>query len=272
MVKAKTFGILQGEYNMKKALFVNLSAVLTTTLGLTTTWAQEQSEEPAIYPVETYTCNYNKGQGPADLEKVIAGWNVYMDEQGADNYFALTLTPHYFGGETFDMGWLAAAPTGEELGAGADSWITSGAKQAAAFAKVLSCDSHSNYATMQIKESLSQSSPANIVLTFANCSAASDKTMEDVFAAMDAWTEYSIENGYRNGAWVMFPAYGVDDVDFDFKLVNGYDNHTDMGRDYDQYANGGGYQKHAELLGDVLSCDITRVYDGVIRRRIATTE
>ncbi|MDH3304918.1 MAG: hypothetical protein OEM50_02405 [Gammaproteobacteria bacterium] len=257
---------------MKNALIMNVFVVLTITLGSAATWAQEESEGPVVYPVETYTCKYNKGQGPAELDKVIAGWNVYMDEQGAGNYFAMTLTPHYYGGETFDVGWLGAAPTGEELGAGADSWITNGAKQAAAFSKVLSCDSHSNYATMQIKESPSGVSPDNIVLTFANCSAVSGKTMEDVFAAIDAWTEYTIENGYRNGTWVMFPAYGVDDVDFDFKLVNGYDSHTDMGKDYDQYANDGGYQKHAELLGDVLSCDVTRVYDGEIRRRIATAE
>lgn len=257
---------------MKNALIINVFVVLTTALGFAATWAQEESEGPVVYPVETYTCNFNKGQGPAELDKVIAGWNVYMDEQGAGNYFAMTLSPHYYGGETFDVGWLGAAPTGEDLGAGADSWIANGAKQAAAFSKVLTCDSHSNYATMQIKESPSGVSPDNIVLTFANCSAVSGKTMEDVFAAMDAWTEYTIENGYRNGTWVMFPAYGVDDVDFDFKLVNGYDSHTDMGKDYDQYANGGGYQKHAELLGDVLFCDVTRVYDGVIRRRIATAE
>jgi hypothetical protein len=257
---------------MKNALIMNVFVVLTITMGSAATWAQEESEGPVVYPVETYTCKYNKGQGPAELDKVVAGWNVYMDEQGAGNYFAMTLTPHYYGGETFDVGWLGAAPTGEELGAGADSWITNGAKQAAAFSKVLSCDSHSNYATMQIKESPSGVSPDNIVLTFANCSAVSGKTMEEVFAALDAWTEYTIENGYRNGTWVMFPAYGVDDVDFDFKLVNGYDSHTDMGKDYDQYANGGGYQKHAELLGDVLSCDVTRVYDGDIQRRIATAE
>jgi hypothetical protein len=123
---------------------------------------------------------------------------------------------------------------------------------------------------MQIKEPPESTPQDNIVLTFANCSAVDGKTMDDVFAAMDVWTAYTIENGYRNGAWVMFPAYGVDDVDFDFKLVNGYKDHKEMGKDYDQYANDGGYQKHAELLGGVMRCDVTRVYDGVVRRRIAS--
>ena len=258
---------------MKKALSVKVSTVVTLTLGFTTTWGQEESQEPNIFPVETYTCTYNDGQSPADLDKVIEDWNDYMDGQGVDNYFAMTVTPQYFGGETFDVGWLASSPTAEELGAGTDSWMTDGREHAAAFATVLTCDSHSNFATMSVKEPPEKPTPDDDpVLSFANCSAVDGKSMDDVFTAMDAWTEYTTANGYRNGEWVMFPAYGVDDVDFDFKLVNGYDNHTDMGKDYDLYANGGGYQKHAELLGGVMRCDVSRVYDGVVRRRITEEE
>lgn len=256
---------------MKKTLIAKISAVMIMVSGCVTAWAQEEPVEREIFPVETWTCKYNEGQGPADLEKVIEGWNSYMDEQGADNYFAMTLTPNYFGGETFHVGWLGFALTAEELGAGADQWAANGGKHAAAFSRVLACDSHSNFATMQVKQPPENETPEDTpVLTFANCSAADGKTMDDVFTAMDSWTAYTIENGYRNGQWVMFPAYGVDDVDFDFKLVNGYDNHEDMGKDYDHYANGGGYQKHAELLGGVMHCDVSRVYDGVVRRRIAT--
>ena len=256
---------------MKNKRIGYIISVLVIGSGYATTWAQEEPEEPAIYPVETWTCKYNEGQGPADLEKVIEGWNRYMDEQGADNYFAMTVTPNYFGGETFHVGWLGSALTAEELGAGADQWAAKGGEHAAAFSRVLTCDSHSNFATMQVKAPPENETPEDTpVLTFANCSAADGKTMDDVFTAMDAWTAYTIENGYRNGQWVMFPAYGVDDVDFDFKLVNAYDSHKDMGKDYDLYANGGGYQKHAELMGSVMRCDVSRVYDGVVRRRIAT--
>lgn len=255
---------------MSKILVARFLAAALLTSVPVTTWAQDNGDPPVITPVETYTCNYNSGQGPADLEKVINGWNAFMDEQGVDNYYAMTLTPHYFGGETFQVGWLAATPSGEDMGVGTDFWLTAGSKHAAAFAKVLSCDSHSNYATMQIKAPPNRTPPDNIVLTFANCSAVDGTTMDEVFTAMEAWTRYSIENDYRNGAWVMWPAYGVDDVDYDFKLVNGYDSHADLGKDYDHYANGGGYQKHAELLGDLLHCDVARLYNGVVRRRIAT--
>lgn len=257
---------------MKHVLIAKISAVVAITLVFATTWAQEEDKGPAISPVETYTCNYNDGKGPDDLEKVIADWGDYMDEQGVDNYFAMTLTPNYFGGETFQVGWLGSAPTGEALGAGADNWLANGGKHAAAFARVLACDSHSNFATMQIKEPPQRTTPEKVVLTFTDCSAKEGKSMDDVFAAMDQWVAYKVENGYQNGAWVMFPAYGVDDADYDFKLVNGYDSHTDMGKDYDRYTNGGGYMKHTELLGDLLSCNVSRVYDGVVRRRMATEE
>ena len=111
------------------------------TLWLTHSWADEHEQEgPGIYPVEAYTCKYNEGKGPADLDKVVADWNQWMDEQDANNYFAMTMTPNYFGGETFDVGWLGSAPTAAELGAGADNWRANGGKLAAAFASVLSCD------------------------------------------------------------------------------------------------------------------------------------
>ncbi len=254
---------------MKKTLLAAFAMPLTT-MCLTAAWADgHESEEPNIYPVEAYTCKYNDGKGPADLDKVIAAWNEWMDEEDADNYFAMTLTPHYFGGETFDVGWLGSARTATELGVGADNWRANGGEHAAAFASVLTCDSHSNFATMQVKQPPERTSPDSLVISFADCSAAEGKTMDDVFTAMDAWTAYTTEQGYTNGAWVMFPAFGVNDADFDFKLVNAYDNHADMGKGYDMYANGGGYQKHVELMDGVMVCDVARVYDGTVRRRIA---
>lgn len=258
---------------MNKTPIPGMLAALAVTFLIAPAHAQEdEGEGPRIRPVETYTCKYNDDQGPAELEAVIADWNAWMDDQGSDNYFAMTLTPNYFGGETFQIGWLGSAPTAAELGAGADNWRINGGKHAAAFAKVLTCDSHSNFATMEIKAPPQRTSPDNLVLSFADCSAAEGKSMDDVFTAMDAWTAYTIEQGYKNGAWAMFPAYGVNDVDFDFKLVNGYDSHADMGFDYDLYANGGGYQKHGEIMGAVMICDVSRVYDGVVRRRIAEDE
>ena len=98
---------------MKKTLVVQFAAILL--LACSGSWAQEESAAPVVYPVETYTCKYNDGQGPADLDKAIAGWNEYMDEQDDHTYFAMTITPNYFGGETFQVGWLGATATAETV-------------------------------------------------------------------------------------------------------------------------------------------------------------
>ncbi len=255
---------------MKNAPAIPLA--VTVLLGMTSAWAQEESAAPVVYPVETYTCKYNDGQGPADLDKAIASWNEYMDEQDDHTYFAMTITPNYFGGETFQVGWLGSTATAEAMGAGHDNWRIDGGENAAAFARVLTCDSHSNFATMQVKAPAENEATDNLVLTFTDCKVREGKGMDEVFTAIDAWTAYTVEQGYHNSAWVMFPAYGVDDADYNFKMVNAYNSHTDMGKDYDLYANGGGYQKHGELLSELLSCDVSRVYDGVVHRRPASEE
>lgn len=231
--------------------------------------AQEEDKAPTIFPVDTYTCNYNDGKGPEDLNAAIDGWNAWMDEQGADNYFAMTMTPNYHGPDTFQVGWLGFAPTAEELGAGADNMAANGQAQGAAFADAVTCDTHSNFASMMVKEPPERQTPDSIVLAFSDCSVADGNSMSDVFDALDLWTAYQVENGYQSGSWVFFPAYGGGDVEFDFKMVSSWDNNAERGRDYDLYANGGGYQKRGEIMGDMLSCNVSRVYDGTVHRRIA---
>ncbi len=252
---------------MKRSLIFATTTALVFGLGV----ASAQEEEAAastITPVDTYTCSYNEGKGPADLDAVIDGWNAWMDEQGMDNYYAMTMTPHYYGPETFDVGWLGFAPTAEELGAGADNYAVNGQAQAAAFGSAITCDTHSNFASMTVKEPPERASPDSLVLAFSDCSVADGVSMSDVFAGLDQWSAYQIEQSYQNGSWVFFPAYGGGGEEFDLKMVSAWDSHADRGKDYDLYANGGGYQKRGEIMGDMLSCDSSRIYDGAVRRRI----
>ena len=74
--------------------------------------------------MEAFTRNYRAGKGLADLDKVMENWNEWMDDNGAGNYFAMTLTPHYYGENTFDIGWLASWPSGEAMGRGTDLWMS----------------------------------------------------------------------------------------------------------------------------------------------------
>jgi hypothetical protein len=263
---------------MKKntGLLYFLYGLLAVSFSNSTALAQDEQESAPLSfsPVETYTCNYNEGKGAADLASAVAFWNDTMDGVDVTDYFALTITPHFFGSEngTFDVGWMGVWPTGEAMGSGFDIWFSEGGEAAARIFEVLTCDSHSNYASMNIKPPPAGGPPQNPVVTFSDCEIDDDTTFEQVIAGLKSWTEYQTEQGFENGSWMFFPVYGGGGDSPDFKLVQSYANHTALGKAYDLYGNGGGYLKYGELLGDLLDCDTSRVYNGNVVRRNTTEE
>jgi hypothetical protein len=260
------------ENNMNKTLSLALATACFAVVASPAVLAQDEDKGPSFPPLETFTCNYNDGKGPADLEAAVDQWTAYMDESGGDQYFAMTMTPQMHGADTFDVAWLGAAPTAELMGAGRDSYRADGGETAAGFASVLTCDTHSQFATMVVKEPPERETPNSLVLSFSDCDVEEGREWDEVFAGMEAWATHQAEKGYGNGTWVLFPAYGGADQDFDFKMLNAYDNHAGMGRDFDLYTTGGGYMKRGEIMGDMIDCDVARVYDGTVRRQIREEE
>ena len=61
----------------------------------------------------------------------------------------------------------------------------------------------------------------------------------------------------------------IEVAEFDFKLVEGYDNYTQLGQDYQRFIERADWEKQGELLGGLMDCDDARVYDGRVRRRPA---
>ena len=257
---------------MNKTLLLALASTSFVIVDSPLAFAQEEDKAQEFPPLEAFTCNYNDGKGPADLDAAVDQWTAYMDESSADQYFAITVTPQMHGPDAFDVGWLGVAPTGELMGQGRDAFRANGGESSAAFADAITCDSHSQFATMQVKEPPTRETPDSIVLSFSDCEVEDGREWDEVFAALDAWAAYQTENGYSSGTWVLFPAYGSGDEEFDFKIVNSYDNHAGMGRDFDLYGTGGGYMKRGEIMGDMLDCDVSRVYDGTVRRNIKEEE
>lgn len=227
---------------------------------------QHESDSPGIVPVELYVCNYNEGQGPGDLDRVVARWNSWMDENEAAPYSAWTLTPFYFSEEQeFDFIWLGVAPDGETLGKGQDLWLGKGQPIQADFDKVAPCGAHLNFASMNLKQSPEPDNSPNGVLTFSDCTIAEGKSFDDAIPALQQWAAYRGEHGSQAGMWLLFPAFGGGDADFDFKFVTGHANYASLGVDYDQYGRDG-YRKAGELFGGVLDCDDARVYNAEERR------
>ena len=189
-----------------------------------------------------------------------------MDDQGNGTYGALTLTPWYHGAETFDVGWLGYWNNGASMGAGTDKYLAEGGELAAGFAAAVTCDTHSNFASMMIKSPGDGEPPPGLVVYFSDCKMADGAEWGAVREGLGAWADYMTEQAYNNGMWILFPAFGDGDADFDFKSVTTYENHAAAGAAYDKYGNGGGWQKRSELHGDLLSCDVSRVYNGKFQR------
>jgi len=230
-------------------------------------FAQDEQELPEFAPVETFTCNYKEGMDSGDVDAAVDAWNEWMDKDGGNTYWAATVTPFYYGSETFDIGWIGAWTDGASMGSGTDKWLSEGGEYAAKFAAALDCESHSGFASSKIKESPDEDEVDSFVLTFTDCNIAESDEEIDLFGAFKAWSAYATERGYKNSAWVLFPAYGGGDAEFDFKIVNAYDNHAEVGHDWDLYA-AGDYRKHTELTAAAYECDEARMYNATIRRRI----
>jgi hypothetical protein len=254
---------------MKKILTASAASALV--LGMAPALADNHEQEARRYvPVETYTCNYRAGKGPTDLDQVIDNWNEWMDANGGTDYFAMTLAPHYYGENTFDVGWLGSWPSGEAMGRGTDTWMAKGSEIGMQFYEVIDCDSHTNFATTELKSPGEGPAPDTLVLAFSDCTGPEDSSKwPELMAGLDAWTGHQIETGYNEGSWMMFPAYGGGDFDFDFKLVSAWDNHTANGQDYQRYIDQQDWEKQGELIGDLMDCDVSRLYDAKVRRRPA---
>ena len=256
---------------MKKKISMLTAACLLAVAGPLVAQDEEQ-DSMDIYPVETWTCNYNEGKGPADLDAAAANWNKWMDAEGVETYGALTVTPWYFGAETFDVGWIGWWPDGATMGAGTDMYLSEGGDAAAGFSAAVTCDSHANFATTMIKSPGDGPAPDSVVLYFSDCNIRDGAEWNAVLGGLRAWGDYMTEQEYGNGVWIMFPAFGSGDMKFDFKSVTSYANHAAAGTAYDKYANGGGWQKRMELLGDKLDCDVSRVYNATFRRNMPEGE
>jgi hypothetical protein len=246
-----------------------LAACMTFVLmGTGTAMAQDEGEGSTIFPVEIYICNFNEGKGPDDLNQWADKWNSWIDSTGStpEPYSAWTLTPFYFGeDQDFDFIWLGTSPNATALGRAYDNYLTESGSLPAEFNNVATCGAHSNFATIPIKEPADNDDSSPFVLSFSNCNMSEGKTFDDVFPAMQAWSEYRSGHGSGSGMWMLIPAYGGGGADFDFKFVVSHRNHEALGADYDQYAQGG-YAKAGELFNGLMDCDESRVYNAVTKR------
>lgn len=214
---------------------------------------------PTIAPVEVYACTFKDRKDADDLARVVDRWNEWADGKNVTSYAAYLMTPFYRSSEIgFDVAWLGGSPTGAAMASLQGQWITEGQDVQAEFNKVISCPEHSNFATITIA---AEGQYAGGPVFFSDCKLKEGHTNPEGVAALSAWSAYLAEQGVEESSWALFPAFGVaSKINYDFKWVTGYASFDAMGAAYDQYTMGGGYQKSAETLEQVLDCDSPRVY------------
>jgi hypothetical protein len=250
---------------MKKLLISSFITGLVLLAGSSVALAQDDGMR--VIPVELFTCTYNDGKGSGDLDKVIDKWNAWADKQGLDDYAAWTLTPYYFGpDQEFDMIWLGAGKDGVALGKAQDAYNAENAGLHGAFNEVLSCNAHSNFASLNFKAAPKSATPGDSVLTFSDCSYKKGATFSALSAAMGEWSQHLGDTGSETAIFHWYPAYGGGGEEYSFKWLEAHKNLTALGADYDSYGNGGGFVTNGRLFNHLIDCDSTRAYLAKNRR------
>lgn len=258
---------------MKRLTIMIATALLAAGLAATPAIADNHGSMTAE-PVELFACNFAEGKSAKDLDKVVANFNKWADSSGMNEYTAWTLVPYYATPEQdFDVLWLGHAPSAASLGKRQDQWLATGGKVQAEFDSVIPCDAHVNFASLMFKAPPQRDNPPdNVVISFSDCNMADGMNFsDDIAPALEEWATYRGEHGSTGGMWVMFPAYGGGDEDFDFKWLTGHRTLEEQGKDWDQYAEAG-WAKAAELFGGKLECDSSRVYLATNRRRAESND
>jgi hypothetical protein len=227
--------------------------------------AQDQ-EAPNLTAIEMFTCNYNKGKGSKDLDRVIDKWNAWADKENFIPYNAWTLTPMFGSADySFDVGWLGAWKDGAGMGKGLQQWKNEGGAMQAEFDKVLTCDAHFSYTSANFKPQQGDW-PAKGLTVFTDCTVAEGKALEDSIAAHGKWAKHLTDSGSKAGMWAFYPMFGGGDENYDYKIVMAHPDYVSLGNDHNNYTNGEGWKVGREMSQGVVSCNTPRVYDSVLRR------
>ena len=232
-----------------------------TSLLWTASAVAQDPPAPAFSAIDIYACNYNEGKNRADLDKVTAKWNKWMDKQGGVAYSAWVMTPVLNSADyPLDFVWLGVWANGNDMGKGMQSWLEDGAAMAAEFDGVMTCPEHGNSASINIRPPAGQWPGKSGVVVFTDCAVAEGKTVSDAMAANREWAKHLDSTGSKAGMWVFFQAAGTTDTEHDYKMVSSYPDFEAYGADWESYTNGQGWAKARKIYGGVADCGSQRVY------------
>ena len=227
----------------------------------------QEPPPPSFVAIDAYQCNFNDGKNRADLDKVVAKWNKWMDDSKGTPYTAWVMTPVLSSTNMpLDVVWLGAWQNGNDMGKGMQQWAGNNTGLAADFDSVITCGEHSNAASVNIRPPAKDWPGTSGIAVFSNCTVAEGKTVQEAMAAHRQWAAYLDSVGSKAGMWAFFPGAGNNNPGWDYKIVSSYPDFVAYGADWEAYTNGQGWAKGQQIAGGIVSCDSPRVYQSTTVR------
>ncbi len=244
-----------------------LHTVVMGLLAVAMAWGQGvQAQDAKAVPLELFACTYQDGMGMKDLDKVNARFNKWSDKQNK-GYSAWTITPQFRSSEEpFDVGWIGVWPDGASMGGGMQAYRDSAGEIAMAYDAVIDCGGFHALFSSQVVNAPTGKPNKTPLVQFASCTIAEGKTSDDVYKAHKSFSDYLVENDSQSGSWILWPALGAGDIEFDYYAVSAYASYAQLGRVFETYANNGGWQRAMKTFDGVVDCDEPRLYDGKLVR------
>ncbi len=242
-------------------MYKQWKVVVATMVGMPMLWsmsAQAQEEGANVVPVELFACTYREGKGWDDLSKInerFAKWSKKHD----DGYSAWTISPNFRANDgEFDIGWIGSWDKGgAAMGKGLDRWMKDNDGLAGAYNEVIDC-SHSLVSSAPLNAA--DGPPDNGVVMFSSCTLEEGRNARESYAAHKAFSDAMREMGGKGQSWLMYPALGFGEMDFDYYHVTTFKSYEELGEGWNLYTNGKGYEKWGQMLDGLASCDSPRAY------------
>ncbi len=241
---------------MKKITLAAIAAACTFLMGVNATFAQDGP--PQFRPVEMWVCNFNDGKDQDDMDDV---YEDFVEASGDTAYAGFQINPLFVSGEQdFDFIYLGAWADGNAMGATLSGSAYYDVDEA--WDETASCPASLMYASTWIQTMEGGNDPGDFMMTVSDCNIAKGHSAGQAMGALSRYNDYRVANGATVGTIAWFPAYGHGGADFDFKLVNVFNDAQEFGDAFQWFTDNQAYLVLQDMMSGVLACDEARVYNG----------
>jgi len=244
---------------MKRLFLVTLTAALTFSMNISTTFAQDGP--PQFRPVEMWVCSFRDRKDQDDMDDV---YEMIEASSGDTAYAAWQLNPFLTGsrGQNMDFIYLGAWADNSTMGADLENAWQNHPEADAAWNETVDCQGLM-YASLQIQANPEGADGSGgFMLDVRDCNTGKGIGNGQAIDAIRKYNDYRVANGLTVGTFVWFPAYGDGNADFDFKIATAYAGPRAWGDAGQWFTDNAAYRTRNAIAEGILSCDEPRMYIG----------